>query len=184
MSPRSLILAWSKNWSEKAHLTRDDQIAGTPHYLAPEMITSPDDVGPQVDLYALGCLGYYLLTGHTVFEGRTVVEICSHHLHSQPVTPEERIGWPVTKTLSAVVMSCVEKTPNRRPESVAILKNMLEACNDVEPWTNEDGAGVVGVERTRRDGPDASSACEWPIAGSSRLASATRMLESPPTASR
>jgi hypothetical protein len=128
-----------KELDRKADLTRDDQIAGTPHYLAPEMISAPDDVGPAADLYALGCLGYFLLTGHTVFEGRTVVEVCSHHLHSQPVTPEKRIGWPVPNTLAAVVMSCLEKMPDRRPESAEILKNLLETCHDVEPWTPEMG---------------------------------------------
>jgi serine/threonine-protein kinase len=128
-----------KELDRNAHVTRDDQIAGTPHYFAPEMISSPDDVGPPADLYALGCLGYYLLTGHTVFEGRTVVEVCSHHLHSQPVPPAERIGWPVPTTLSAVVMSCLEKTPDRRPASAEILRKMLEACDDVEPWTPEMG---------------------------------------------
>jgi eukaryotic-like serine/threonine-protein kinase len=128
-----------KELDNKADLTRDNQVAGTPHYLAPEVISSPEDVGPRADLYSLGCVGYYLLTGHTVFEGRTVVEVCSHHLHTQPVTPEERVGCPLPRTLSQLVMSCLEKRPDQRPQSAEILVAMLDACDDVEPWTHQMG---------------------------------------------
>ena len=128
-----------KELDNKAHVTRDDQVAGTPHYLAPEMISSPEDVGPQADLYSLGCVGYYLVTGRTVFEGRTVVDVCGHHVHTLPVTPEERIGRPVPRMLSQLIMSCLEKRPDRRPQSAEILVSMLDACDDVEPWTHAMG---------------------------------------------
>jgi hypothetical protein len=128
-----------KELDKKVNVTRDNQITGTPHYFAPEMIWSPDDVGPKSDLYSLGCVGYYLLTGHTVFEGRTVVEVCSHHLHSTPVAPEERLGHPVPAQLSSIVMTCLEKTPDRRPPSAEGLVAMLDACQNVEPWTHDMG---------------------------------------------
>jgi eukaryotic-like serine/threonine-protein kinase len=128
-----------KELDKKADVTRDNQIVGTPHYFAPEMIWSPDDVGPKSDLYSLGCVGYYLLTGQTVFEGRTVVEVCSHHLHSTPTAPEERLGHAVPAKLSSVVMTCLEKTPDRRPPSAEGLVGMLDACQDVEPWTHDMG---------------------------------------------
>jgi hypothetical protein len=128
-----------KELDEKASLTLDSRLAGTPHYLSPEAISSPDDVGPESDLYSLGCVGYYLLTGHHVFQGRTVVEVCSHHLHSQPVRPEERLGRAIPETLSNVLMLCLEKSPERRPLSAAALVDLLAACPDVEPWTGEMG---------------------------------------------
>ena len=128
-----------KELEKKADITRDDQIAGTPHYFAPEMISSPDQVSPSSDLYSLGCVGYYLLTGKTVFEGRTVVEVYSHHLRSVPESPEQRVGRAVPATLSAIVMSCLEKTPSARPRSAQHVVELLDACHDVELWTNEMG---------------------------------------------
>ncbi len=72
-----------KELDQDTDLSRDDQIAGTPLYLAPEAITSPGRVGARSDLYSLGCVGYFLLTGRPVFEGRNMVEVCGHHLHTQ-----------------------------------------------------------------------------------------------------
>jgi hypothetical protein len=128
-----------KELEEVASLTLESRLAGTPHYLSPEAISSPDDLGPESDLYSLGCVGYYLLTGQRVFEGRTVVEVCGHHLHSQPVPPAEHLGRDVPETLSALLMACLEKGPERRPRSARVLVDMLEACHDVEPWTEAMG---------------------------------------------
>jgi serine/threonine protein kinase len=126
-----------KDLDEMAGLTGVGRLAGTPHYMSPEAISSPADIVVQSDLYSLGCVGYYLLTGQTVFEGRTVVEVSSHHLDSQPVPPGERLGRPVPATLSRIVLACLEKTPARRPASALALIDMLDACHDVEPWTSD-----------------------------------------------
>jgi eukaryotic-like serine/threonine-protein kinase len=120
-------------------VTGDNQVEGTPHYLAPETLRSPDDVGPWTDLYSLGCLGYFLLTGHTVFEGRTAVEVCGHHLHSRPVPPAERLGHSVPATLSAILMACLEKAPTDRPPSAVTLVELLDDCREVKQWTHERG---------------------------------------------
>jgi hypothetical protein len=128
-----------KELEEEGSVTLDSRLAGTPHYLSPEAISSPDDVGPESDLYSLGCVGYYLLTGQRVFEGRTIVEVCGHHLHSQPVRPIERLGRSVPETLSTVLMMCLEKRRERRPASARALGDLLDSCPDVEPWTAELG---------------------------------------------
>jgi len=128
-----------KEVDEDATVTLDSRLAGTPHYLSPEAISSPEDVGARSDLYSLGCVGYYLLTGKRVFEGRTVVDVCSHHLNSRAIPPELRLGRAVPAVLSAVLMACLEKFPERRPASARALVDLLEGYHDVEPWTGEMG---------------------------------------------
>ena len=136
-------------------VTGDNQVEGTPHYLAPETLSSPDDIGPQTDLYSLGCVGYFLLTGHTVFEGRTAVEVCGHHLHSRPVPPAERIGRPVPPALTAILMACLEKAPTRRPATAGTLVGLLDGCTEVSQWTHDMGRtwwklrGPVALARVR-----------------------------------
>ena len=120
--------------SASTAVTQVDAIAGTPQYLAPEAITAPETVDSRTDLYALGAVGYYLLAGVPVFEGRTVVEVCSHHLHTPPVPPSDRAGRPVPRALEALVLSCLEKDPRRRPPSAAAFAERLAACGDVGTW--------------------------------------------------
>lgn len=123
---------------ETSGLTHTDTVMGTPLYLAPEAITDPDGVDARVDIYALGAVGYYLLTGAHVFEGRTVVEICSHHLHSEPVPPSARLGAKVPEMLEEVVMRCLAKDRSDRPQSAEELRDLLRACDDVGAWTPRD----------------------------------------------
>ena len=111
-------------------------LMGTPLYLSPEAIKSPEAVDARSDLYALGAVAYYLLTGRTVFEGQTLVEICGQHLHTRPVPPSERAGRSLPSDLEALVLRCLEKNPADRPESAAQLKRALERCN-VPLWTEE-----------------------------------------------
>jgi serine/threonine-protein kinase len=150
-----------KELDEAAGLTREGRFAGTPHYLSPEAIMAPAQISAQSDLYSLGCVGYYLLTGQQVFDAKTVIEICQHHLHSQPVPPAERVGRPVPRALSDLVLACLEKTPARRPASALALVEMLDAARDLEPWTNdlarawwaERGPDVIAHAHERRADP-------------------------------
>jgi len=150
-----------KDLDQDSDLSRDDQIAGTPLYLAPEAITAPSRVGARSDLYSLGCVGYYLLTGHPVFEGRNMVEVCGHHLHTRPVPPAARLGQPVPDGLAALLLSCLEKEPSRRPSYAGELLQALDGLSDVPPWTNEQarawwsarGAPIVARVRSEAKGP-------------------------------
>lgn len=151
-----------KDLDQTTDLSRDDHIAGTPLYLAPEAITAPGRVGARSDLYSLGCVGYYLLTGRHVFEGRNVVEVCGHHLHSRPTPPAERLGQPVPEGLSALLLSCLEKEPSRRPSFAGAFLETLDALRDVPPWTNEQariwwttrGAPIAARVRAAARGAD------------------------------
>ena len=112
-----------------AGVTSANVITGTPLYMSPESIKSPSAVDAASDIYALGGVAYYLLSGAPPFDAATVVEICSHHLHTIP----GRIDG-VRPALMDVVLACMEKDPKRRPASAAELAERLDACV-AEPWT-------------------------------------------------
>jgi serine/threonine-protein kinase len=115
-------------------LTGRSTMTGTPLYMAPESISAPDTVDARTDIYALGAVAYFLLTGVHVFDGKSVVEVCGKHLHERPVPPSSR-GVTIPPELEALVLACLEKDPERRPRSAAELARRLEECK-VETWDN------------------------------------------------
>jgi serine/threonine protein kinase len=119
-------------------LTAANALAGTPLYMAPESIENPDRVDPRCDLYSLGAVGYFLLTGKPVFEGQSVLEICRQHVSAPPVPPSERLGRPVAPDLERVVLACLAKRPEDRPASATDLAARLAACTPSTPWTDAD----------------------------------------------
>jgi eukaryotic-like serine/threonine-protein kinase len=125
------------NVPDDARLTREDVFAGTLHYLAPETIQDGRSPDPRSDLYALGAVAYYLLTATPVFDGRPI-EVIQSHLQASPQTPSARLGRPLPAKLESLVLECLDKDPNRRPESAQALMDRLAACDDVEPWAAEE----------------------------------------------
>ena len=115
-------------------LTQANDITGTPMYLAPEAITDPETVDGRSDLYALGAVGYYLLAGAHVFEGETLVEVCSHHLRTPPVAPSVRLGRSLPPDLESVLLACLEKDPARRPPTADAVSTHLAMCVGVDEW--------------------------------------------------
>ena len=122
-------------------------ITGTPLYLAPEAVTDPDSVDARADLYALGAVGYWLLTGSHVFGGRSVVEVLGHHLHTEPVPPSRRLAAPVGADLEAVLLACLAKRPEDRPSSARDLRERLRACAAAGRWTNDRAAAWWAAHR-------------------------------------
>lgn len=120
------------------NLTQADMLVGTPFFMAPETISKPGAAGPQSDLYALGAVGYFLLTGRHVFEGESAVEICAAHLHDAPQRPSEKAGRPVPDDLEAIVLRCLEKDLSARPASAGELRDALAACRDAGAWGSDD----------------------------------------------
>jgi hypothetical protein len=118
-------------------LSAANLLLGTPLYMAPEGITSADAVGPAGDLYALGAVAYFLLTGASVFRGANLVEICAHHLHSKPVPPSERGARGLDPELEALVLGCLAKKPHERPASALALRDALLAC-PIPRWTERE----------------------------------------------
>lgn len=124
--------------SAEQPLTQENSVTGTPQYMAPEAITSPDSVDARTDLYSLGAVGYYLLVGEHVFTGRSLIEVLSHHLHTPPVPPSKRLGRPVPEDLERLIMACLEKPLAARPASARDLQIALRSCADAHTWKEPD----------------------------------------------
>ena len=119
-------------------LSGANTITGSPMYLSPEAISSPDEIDGRSDLYAVGCVGYFLLTGAAIFDSENVVEVVSHHLRSTPERPSKRVEEPLPDDLENLVLECLEKDKSRRPADAKILRDRLGRCADAGRWTEKD----------------------------------------------
>nr|MDQ3036757.1 serine/threonine protein kinase [Myxococcota bacterium] len=127
-------------------LSNADALQGTPLYMSPEQIRAPEEIDARSDLYSLGGLAYFLLTGEPVFTGTNIVEVCGHHLHTAPMRPSERLGRALPASIDALVLRCLEKRPEARPQSAAALLELIDACDDVPAWS-DDAAHEWWAER-------------------------------------
>jgi serine/threonine-protein kinase len=114
--------------------TLDHTTTGTPAYMAPEAILGDAEVDRRADVYALGCVAYFLLTGQLVFEADTSMKMLMQHVHAQPVPPSERTELPIPKELDDLVLACLQKDPNLRPQNASDLFRMAQACHACGEW--------------------------------------------------
>jgi eukaryotic-like serine/threonine-protein kinase len=126
-----LVKRFGGNLDESA---ATDAIIGTPLYMAPEAISRPDTVDGRSDLYAVGAVAYFLLTGQHVFEAASVLEVCSKHMLEAPVPPSQRLAKALPADLEAIVLGCLAKDRDGRPASAALLRTALLACADAERY--------------------------------------------------
>jgi serine/threonine-protein kinase len=118
-------------------LTTPDALAGTPAFMAPELVLGGPLADRRVDLYALGCVAYWLLTGHLVFDAENAVAMLYRHLESAPVPPSRRTEIRVPEALEQIVLACLAKNPADRPADADDLARRLAAVPLAEPWTPE-----------------------------------------------
>jgi eukaryotic-like serine/threonine-protein kinase len=109
-------------------------LAGTPAYMAPEVVTDAARVGPRSDLYSLGALAYFLLTGKPVFTGKTLVHVCAQHATEPPIPPSRWSGDAIPGDLEALVLACLAKRPDDRPASARDLRLALAALPVAREW--------------------------------------------------
>jgi len=132
----------TKTWSEA--------IIGTPRFMSPEQILDPPSVDARADLYALGAVGYYLLTGRFVFEGTNAIEICAQHLSAIPEPPSSVTERDVNPDLERIIMQCLEKKRDNRPASGAEVAEQLQGLA-IDPWSQRhaahwwetEGSGII-----------------------------------------
>jgi serine/threonine-protein kinase len=120
-----------------SQLTREHMVGGTPAFMAPEQVLGDRPVDQRTDLYALGCVGYWLLTGALVFAGATAMETMLHHAKTPPVPPSERTELGLPADVEAIIMECLRKDPGERPQSADVLAQMLAATSAASNWTPE-----------------------------------------------
>ena len=122
---------------DAVELSTEGSPGGTPAFMAPEVVLGVADTDHRVDLYALGCVGYWLLTGKLIFEGGSVVEVMFHHAHTPPPRPSTRSELPIPAPLEDLVVECLEKDPARRPASAEAVSTRLDAVSLESAWTVE-----------------------------------------------
>ncbi len=108
-----------------------DHVVGTPLYISPEALTSPQAMDGRSDLYGLGALAFFLLSGAPVFRGGSLIEVFSQHLVAVPARLSTLVGWAVPGELEALVLDCLAKDPAARPANAHELIDRLERCAHV-----------------------------------------------------
>lgn len=127
--------------TESTQLTVEGIASGTPAFMAPEMVYGKRVLDGRADIYALGCVAYWLLTGHLVFEGGSPVATLLSHARDAPLPPSERTELHVPSDLERVILMCLEKDPEKRPQSTRELSELLVACEKhLRPWNEERAA--------------------------------------------
>jgi len=147
---------WADEDDAISHLTQEGAVPGTPGYIAPEVALGNGPVDGRADLYAVGCVGYWLLTGHRVFEGDSPMQVAVQHVQSPPVPPSRRTALPIGDGLERVILSCLEKTPERRPSDAEDLARRLSDCSLPACWNEQRARCWWEAHLSQLDGKGAS----------------------------
>jgi eukaryotic-like serine/threonine-protein kinase len=118
-------------------LTAEHVVQGTPAYIAPEQALGGRPVDNRADIYGIGCVAYWLLTGQLVFTGDTPMQLLIQHAQAMPEPPSARTELPIPKELDAIVLGCLAKNPSDRPQTARELARQLEAVPVRAEWTPE-----------------------------------------------
>ena len=144
---------------EDLALSRADTVTGTPLYMAPEAISAPESLDGRADLYALAAVGYFLVSGRHVFEGKNLVEVLGHHLHTTPVPPSERLGpeGSIPLGLEEFLLRALAKSPDDRPGDARAFVAELDALG-LRTWDEaaaaewwETHAEALAADQARRE---------------------------------
>jgi eukaryotic-like serine/threonine-protein kinase len=132
-----LVKRYGPSETEDLGLTTPNMLAGTPAYLSPESAAG-EPVDQRTDIYSLGCVAYWMLTGRHVFEADSVLQMVARHIQATPEPPSRHSAFPVSAELDEIVLACLAKRPANRPASAWELADRLAQCEVHSPWTRED----------------------------------------------
>lgn len=133
-------------------LTAPEITTGTPAYMSPEQACG-EDLDGRADIYALGCVAYWLLTGELVFRSQTPMQMMMAHVHDAPVPPSARSPHPVSAELDEVVLASLAKEPSGRPQTADEFSRRLAACPLGDAWGSEAAATWWREHLPERAGP-------------------------------
>ncbi len=122
---------------DQTQLTTEGTAQGTPAFMSPEMALGESEADGRVDIYSLGCVAYWLLTGSLVFEANSVSQMMMDHIQTPPVPPSQRAEQEIPESLERIVLSCLEKSKEERPPTALILWESLGSVEFRSPWTQE-----------------------------------------------
>jgi serine/threonine-protein kinase len=129
----------SRLGKEAGRLTVQGAIVGSPPYMSPEQAAGKDDLDGRSDIYSLGAVAYYLLTGQPPFARDTAMQILLAHAY-EPVVPPADLRPGIPADLQAVVLRCLAKAPAQRYPDVDPLEKALAACQAAGRWTDDQAA--------------------------------------------
>jgi serine/threonine-protein kinase len=127
-----------KDVTRDIELTGEQQVLGTPLYLAPEMVTDANAASVAGDIYAVGCVAYYMLAGRPPFDAKSPMEIAIQHVTKPVPLLSELPAVRVSKELEAVVLACLAKAPADRPASAAALIEQFERVPTQGDWSTSE----------------------------------------------
>jgi len=160
----------------QVRLTAVDSISGTPAFMPPEMIGDNDAVGPPADVYALGCVAHWLLTGKFVFQAPNATAMLLRHLQQQPEPASASSPYAIPPELDALILECLSKEPSSRPENAVELGRRLAACVSSEEWT-DDMAQAWWAENMSTDRAPGSKPAATPLRADSILSVSSAYLD-------
>jgi hypothetical protein len=152
-------LAKAVDADEQAKVTMANVTLGTPYYMSPEAVERSESVTALSDIYAIGAVGYFLLTGGPVFEGKTVMDVCMKHVRAAPDPPSKRLGSAVSPGLEALILRCLAKGPKDRPPTTRDLMEAFARCEPSGAWTPADASAWWSrFMKPAEPGPDTGQA--------------------------
>ena len=131
------IVKVTQSSSQEPIVTQENILRGTPAFIAPEQVLSLGEIDSRADIYSVGCVAYWLLTGELVFRADTAMGVMMHHTHTPPLPPSQRTELPIPPQLDQLILACLEKDPARRPQSARELSRRLADVPVAKPWTEE-----------------------------------------------
>ena len=146
-----LVKAVDDGGREATLLTAPDSTTGTPAYIAPEMVRGDRVADHRVDIYALGCVAYWLVTGRLVFQAPNALQVMYQHANTAPVPPSQRSEFEIPPALDNVILACLAKYPEDRPQTAAEVSRRLGSAlqGKAGPRSEPTGGGSATIPNRR-----------------------------------
>lgn len=146
-----------KSQKSDLDITQASSLLGTPHYMPPETLQGKG-FSTAGDIYSLGAVGYFLLTGKTLFDGDTLPEVMMSHVKETPEAPSQRLGRPLDADLEKLILDCLIKDPKDRVSSAEVFADRLAACQSASQWNAKDAQKWWKDNRLAGDDPPTTGA--------------------------